>query len=433
MSQSAAPSRKSNRPLFAKIFCALILLFPAAALVIPRGGNTVMFLTVALGAIILFTERQRGEICALVRNDIRARVFILSLCLPFFAILIVELLHGKIVANTLDSPLRFVLAIVVFLGMRKVVPWIPERVDLTFSAGAICAALMALYSTTDLLAARAESSFLNPIHFGDIALLLGILSVVSIHWFSHDNRWVVAFKILGAIAGCYASWASQSRGGWIALPCLLVVWAVWRSHPVSPAKRGIITVVAVLLLASAFSSQMVRSRFVQIQTDISSLAVGKSDTSTGIRFELWKAATKLIADHPLLGLGAHGYRNAMPEMAKSGELTPTAADLGKGEVHNQILAFVVDYGVLGLISILAIYIGPAYFFIRAARIRHARPEHRAALMGLMTAVAFAVYGLTVETFNLKVTVAFYATMLAVLAAFAYPDGDSGHDTPATLK
>ncbi|AKM29968.3 hypothetical protein AB870_07410 [Pandoraea faecigallinarum] len=389
-----------------------------------------MFLTVALGAIALFTNRKPGQTCALIKENLHVRILIVSLLLPVLAILIVEALHGNVVANTLDSPVRFLLAIVVFLGLRRIAAILPRWVDLTFCTGAICAALMAWYSTADLFAARAESSFLNPIHFGDIAVLLGILSVVSIHWFSHDKPWIVGLKILGAASGCYASWASQSRGGWIVLPCLLVVWLLWRDQAFSKARRAGIAVVALALLASTFSSQVVRDRFEAIRVDLVSLSAGNADTSTGIRLELWKAAGTLIAKRPLLGYGAHGYHDAMPAMAASGELTPQAAELGKGEVHNQILAYAVDYGLLGLISILGVYVGPAIFFIRSARIRRARVENRAALMGLMTAVSFAVFGLTVETFNLKVTVAFYATMLALFAAIAYPVDSSEDATPA---
>ncbi|MCE4061876.1 O-antigen ligase family protein [Pandoraea sputorum] len=429
MSKSAAPARIPRRHLFANIFGTLILLFPAVSLAVPRGGNTAMFLTVALGAIVLFTGRERGEICSLVRSNPHVRLLLISLVLPFFSILLVEILHGRIVANTLDSPLRFLLATFVFLGLRRIVDVMPKWTDLSFATGAICAALMAWYSTADILAARAESSFLNPIHFGDIAVLLGILSVVSIHWLSHDKPRVVAFKLLGAAAGCYASWASQSRGGWIVLPVLLVVWLLWRNQPLSATRRATIGVFAVVLLAATFSSHVVRDRFEMIRSDLVSLSAGNPNTSTGTRVELWKVAGKLIGEHPLLGLGAHGYRDAMPAMAATGELTPLAADLGKGEVHNQILAYFVDYGLLGLLCILGVYVGPAIFFIRSAQMENDRVRNRAALMGLMTAVAFAVFGLTVETFNLKVTVAFYATMLALFAAFAYPVGSSDEKSP----
>lgn len=391
-----------------------------------------MFLTVALGAIVLFTGRERGEICSLVRANPHVRLLLIALVLPFFAILLVEILHGRIVANTLDSPLRFLLATFVFLGLRRIVDVMPKWTDLSFATGASAAALMAWYSTGEILSVRAASSFLNPIHFGDIAVLLGVLSVVSIHWLSRDKPWTVAFKLVGAAAGCYASWASQSRGGWIVLPVLLVVWLMWRNQPLSAARRAAIGVVVAVLLAATFSSHVVRERFEMIRSDLINLSAGNPNTSTGVRLELWKVAGKLIGQHPLLGLGAHGYRNAMPAMATSGELTPLAAELGKGEVHNQVLAYFADYGLLGLLSILSVYLGPAIFFVHSARLRRGRIENRAALMGLMTAVAFAVFGLTVETFNLKVTVAFYATMLALFAAFAYPVGSSD-DRPRVDK
>lgn len=432
MSKSSASAQAFSRHLVANIFGTLILLFPAASLVVPRGGNTAMFVTAALGAVILLTNRRPGELCRSLRDNPHARILIISLLLPFFAILLVETLHGRVVANTLDSPVRFLLATLVFLGLRRIVDVMPTWTDLAFATGAICAALMAWYSTADLLAARAESSFLNPIHFGDIAILLGSLSLVSIHWLSHDKPWIVAFKLIGGAAGCYASWASQSRGGWIVLPCLLIIWLLWQRQPGGMKRRLTIALIGIALLASTFASQVVRDRFEMIRSDLVNLSAGDANTSTGIRVELWKAAGRLIAQRPLLGQGAHGYRDAMPGMAASGQLTPLAADLGKGEVHNQILAYFVDYGLLGLLCIVGIYAGPAIFFMRSARLSTGHVQNRAALMGLMTVVAFAVFGLTVETFNLKVTVAFYATMLALFAAFAYPVGSPADDeTPAS--
>ncbi|VVE30213.1 O-antigen ligase [Pandoraea pneumonica] len=425
MSKTLAPTRNPGRHLFATIVGILILLFPAAALVVPRGGNTVMFLITACGAIALFQSRKCGKSRPCTRDRVPFGLFIASLALPVIAVLIVELLHRNVVANTLDSPVRFLVALLVFLGLRHIATTIPKWIDLTFGLGAISAAVMALYSTAETLSTRAESTFLNPIHFGDIALLLGVLSIVAIHWFRRDRFWIVAFKLLGGTAGCYASWASQSRGGWVALPVLIVVWFLYKPHADNMKRRAAIAGVAVLLIASTFLSATVRERFDAISSDLTLLRAGQADTSVGIRLELWKAAVKLIREHPLTGLGAHGYRDAMPTMAASGDLTPVAADYGKGEVHNQILAYFTDYGLLGLLAILGVYVGPAYFFIRVGAIQTERREQRAALMGLITALSFAVFGLTVETFNLKVTVAFYATMLALLAALAYPDKPTG--------
>ncbi|MGC7419907.1 O-antigen ligase family protein [Pandoraea pneumonica] len=380
-----------------------------------------MFLITACGAIALFRSRKCGKSHTGVGHTPYFKLFIASLALPVIAVFVVELLHGNVVANTLDSPVRFLLAVLVFVGLRHIASAIPKWIDLTFGLGAISAAFMALYSTSETLSPRAESTFLNPIHFGDIALLLGVLSIMSIHWLKRDRFWIVAFKLLGGAAGCYASWASQSRGGWVALPVLIAAWLLCKPYAGNMKRRAAIAGVAVVLVASTFLSSTVRERFDAIYSDLTLLHAGQADTSVGIRLELWKAAVKLIRENPLTGLGAHGYRDAMPTMAASGDLTPLAADYGKGEVHNQVLAYFADYGLLGLLAILGVYVGPAYFFVRVAATQTNRREQRAAFMGLMTALSFAVFGLTVETFNLKVTVAFYATLLALLAALAYPD------------
>lgn len=113
-------------------------------------------------------------------------------------------------------------------------------------------------------------------------------------------------------------------------------------------------------------------------------------------------------------------------MAREGRLTPMAADFGQGETHNQLLAYAVDYGLVGLLGMLAVFVGPAWLFWRSLRAHErtsaVRSAQRAALMGLVFVVGFFIFGLTVEIFNLKVTAAFYATLVAVLGAFAHPCG-----------
>lgn len=430
MSMSPTPSRFAGRRPLAALLSLLILAFPAATLVVPRGGNAVMFLLVVLSLVFCClpshakdgaSDRQKplfkGCFWSAAPHE---RVLIVSLLLPVLFIMLAELLHGRVEANTLDSPSRFVLAILMFYGLRRANGAIGKWCDLGFALGGIAAAAVSFYFTAELAAARAESTFLNPIHFGDIALLLAVLSALSVHWLRRDTSWVVALKLIGCVGGFYASWASQSRGGWLALPAIAVICLFW-GHGLSKRARWASALLFVLVIGGTLAlSQTVRSRFDTGFSDLSAMSAGHMDTSLGIRIQLWKAAVKLIGENPVLGLGAHGYHDAMPAMAAAGVVTPMAAQYGEGEVHNQILAYTSDYGLFGLIAILAIYFGPAWFFVRSAARNQRAREHRAALMGLIVTVSFFIFGLSVETFDLKVTTAFYATMLAVLAAFAYP-------------
>jgi O-antigen ligase len=105
----------------------------------------------------------------------------------------------------------------------------------------------------------------------------------------------------------------------------------------------------------------------------------------------------------------------MQSFADAGVLTPMAAQLGRGETHNQFFAYLTDYGIVGGLALLSIYVVPGVIFWKRLN-APTGPASRAALMGLTFVVSFWIFGLTVEMFDLKVTVSFYATVIAILAA-----------------
>ena len=161
----------------------------------------------------------------------------------------------------------------------------------------------------------------------------------------------------------------------------------------------------------------IHQRLWMIYSDLTLFTSGNVDTSIGVRLQLWKAAFHLIAENPFLGVGADGFGQAMDALSASGFITPDAAGLGKGEVHNEILAQTVRFGIFGLCSILAIYFVPFYLFLRAAK-SGTHQQNGAAMMGMCVTLGFFVFGLTVETFDLKMTAAFYSLTVAVLLAVA---------------
>ena len=154
-----------------------------------------------------------------------------------------------------------------------------------------------------------------------------------------------------------------------------------------------------------------------VYSDLIQFTSGNADTSIGIRFQLWKAAFHLIAESPIFGVGADGFSKAMDTLSASGFITPAAAAYGKGEVHNEKLAQTVRFGIFGLCSILAIYFVPFFLFVRAAKAGTPQ-QNGAAMMGMCVTLGFFVFGLTVETFDLKMIAAFYSLTVAVLLAMA---------------
>jgi len=263
-----------------------------------------------------------------------------------------------------------------------------------------------------------HTSFMNHIHLGDMALLLGFLSLFSVNWTGRDHLLVKLLKILGLIAGLSVSVLSSARGGWITIPVFVFVFVYFRTTGKLFNKLLLVMLsIGVVGLFGYFFIEPIHQRLWMIYSDLSKFSGGHEDTSIGVRLQLWNAAFHLIAENPVFGVGAAGFAKAMDGLSATGLITPTAAGYGKGEVHNEILAHTVRFGIFGLASILAVYFVPFAIFLRAARSK-LRQQNVAAMMGMCVTLGFFVFGLTVETFDLKMTAAFYSLTVAVLLAIA---------------
>ncbi|PYE16576.1 O-antigen ligase [Paraburkholderia silvatlantica] len=394
---------------------AFLLAFPSIAMLV-QGASSAVSIGAGVISLAALCSRPAGAPYGYAPLERRALALCIALCGPIAAVALSTLSHGHPMLRTWDSPSRFLLAIPIFLALRRAPPRIFVWADLSFTLGALSSLVLALFMPRNWGDGRIGSAFLNPIHFGDLALALGILSAIALNWWRKDSVLWRALKIAGLLGGLAASLLSGARGGWAAIPlvALLVVWELGRSKPLH--WKVLMPVVVALLLGLVYGlSGTVRDRVNSVSSDLTQYTQGHRDTSVGIRLQLYEAAAMLVAEHPVLGLGGDGFREKMASMAKQGALTPTAAAFGEGEVHNELLAYMANYGTVGGLALLGIYIVPAVFF--AARLKSAsRTTRRTALMGLSFALMFFVFGLTVETFDLKSTVSFYATMLAVLAA-----------------
>lgn len=391
-----------------------LLAYPVVTLTV-QGGASGLFLAISLiSLVMLITYAVRRE-AQRTEPDQLARAMSISLCLPLLAVLASELWHGKLLFGALDSPSRFIAAIPIFLFLRTLPISVLRWSDLSFASGAYASLAICLFAARDWGEGRLGSSFLNPIHFGNIALLLGILSVLSLHWWCKDGLAVRILKIGGLFAGLSASLLTGSRGGWVAIPLVVFILLYARGGSKPRWWRVVLLVAVALALAAAyFSLDSVRGRILKISSDIAQYAAGHKDTSIGIRFQIYEAALASIPAHPIFGLGAGGFGESLGARVAAGLMTSEAAQLGRGEVHNQLLAFLVNYGMVGALSLLSIYLVPGLFFWRALHAT-APQARKGALMGLVLVTSFFVFGLTVEMFDLKMTASFYAAMIALLA------------------
>jgi O-antigen ligase len=413
INRNSYPMAADNNPLINRFVMLALLGYPALLLTVRGGMNGLLFLLVIASLWWLF--RAPGT-AATPLWDGYSTAFSIAMASPILAVLLSQAYHGTFSAPPLDGPSRFLFAIPVFLALRRSEIPIVAIMKFAFPLGALTALIYAAITHRQYMADNIN--FVNHIHFGDMALMLGFLSLFSINWAARDRAPVLILGICGLLAGLYLSVQSEARGGWVAAPVLLLI--LWRAHnpKFSWTKLGA-AALSILLFAVLTYALVgtVQHRIDSIYQDMAAFHHGNEDTSIGVRLQLWRAACFLFAQNPVFGVGPNGFAQMMTPLSDSGMLTKIAAGYGRGEVHNEILAKASELGIFGLLSLLSIYVIPLIIFVRAARSRVAQAR-TAAFMGICLVTGFFIFGLTVEIFNLKMTDAFYSLTVAVLLAAA---------------
>lgn len=391
----------------------ILLTYPTLMFSI-KGGMNAALLSMLLLAFSVWVKRPIGIIKVIWKDE--WTFYVAAMFAMTAAILISQAYHQNFVVRHFDGAARYWLAIPVFLLLYRLNLKTFSLLPFAFPVAAIVGWLM----TDEVGAGRYGIDTLDLIHFGDFALILGVMSLLSINWMSEDKFTYRAIKILGFMAGGAASFASGSRGGWFSIPVVIAIVVYYWSDGKSFRKVAITSIAATLTLVIVFYStnNQFQQRINQLVSETTSLNRGNQDTSIGIRWQLYKAAGEIFINHPLFGVGPGGFALQMAPMTAAGKITPIAADQGRGEVHNDILNKAVGMGLGGLIAILAVYIVPIWLFGRAAK-SAGNQIKRAGVLGIVFVSGFIVFGLTVEILNLTMAIAFYSFTVAVLLAYCY--------------
>ena len=437
----AAPDYRAEFPLWlSSTVMILLLIYPALTLTVAGAVNTVFFVLflLGIGALLAFRPFNRVSYGACSSPDplspSQAWLYALAMAALPLAVFIGQWANDRWGWPYYDAVSRFLLSTAIFFSLRRIPAQKLMIVWYGLVIGAFSSAMVAVVMPhnwgSDDGVARIGSSFVNPIHFGDIALTLGVLPLFGLGWRSDGGavrrHGDLIWAVLALMAGSYASILSGSRGGWIALPVFAALALLINRSDVSKFHLGWSALGSVVLLGSIWLAlPEFRHRIDLVASNLKAFDRGHESTSIGVRLQLWKAAWLIFTQHPWFGVGMGGFKEWMGPMQQAGLLTPMAADFGRQEVHSEILSRLSQLGLVGLCAILAVYVVPVWLFWH--RLRCADPASRAAArMGLAFVVGFVVYGLTVETFDLTMTAAFYALTTAVLLAAAYPLNSQPH-------
>jgi O-antigen ligase len=148
-----------------------------------------------------------------------------------------------------------------------------------------------------------------------------------------------------------------SRTALVTMPIMLAVFALlhlrWRT--------AVVTLCAVALLAVAvwYASPQLRIRVSKFFTDYQYTMVENNESGMGSRLLYWQRSSQFIARAPVIGHGT-GSARGLFEQAAIGEVGARA--LVVSNPHNQTLNMAVQWGVIGVVLLYAMWLAHLLLF-----------------------------------------------------------------------
>ena len=400
---------------------ALVFAFPAIVLVASDIGSVFFFLLALLGLAVLVMPGTRAPLPREVKLIFFAMLLFVGVAVLSY--LLVD--TSELSLKKLGRYGRFLLLIPIYYLLRRVSVPLPA-LWYGCAVGAIIAGIVAMdqiwWHVISMPLDRAEGS-VHPIIFGDMALLLGVLSLAGISYFRQQHRALIVLPILAALLGLLASFLSASRGGWLVLPAFAVLFA-WYGQRQVHIQRWHYAAAASVLIAVVTAAYMVPQTGVQARIDDARQEVHGYfthhvvDTSVGARLEMWQSAWSIFRSHPVIGVGlGDNYLNAKQALIDSGHADQSIAQFY--HPHSEYLAALATRGVIGLVSLLVLFIVPARVFYHWVRTGDAQPAI-AGFAGLIVIVGFVHFSITGDTFDRALPITFLTLLLATLAAAGTP-------------
>ncbi|HEY0720721.1 MAG TPA: O-antigen ligase family protein [Gammaproteobacteria bacterium] len=400
----------SKSPWSDRLLRGLAIAFPFISVSVPGGGSAIYTLFALAGLLFGWAM--------VVRSSASERRWWLALLL-FFLLASVSLAYSADVVNGMQRLERFFRLATLGLLFAVMVRW---RVvaDRLFILGLMAAALslfvQTLYEIHWLQREYAEGLY-HKIIFGDMAMLIALLLFTAV--LTLLRGWLRLLALLCIPLALYASVMSATRGAWLVLPFigLTLAWLYRRRIDrrlwwLMGGALAVLLAMAMVLRPAPLVGPLERGVH-ELRTFI---ADPSAHTSWGDRLNMWRNATIIWWENPLLGTGIGDFNHDTRELVAQGR--SLSSDVVKyGHAHSIYFDTLATLGLVGLIVLaFALFLLPGRYFYRAWQQGGDGQVRFAALAGLLTVVAFAVFGFSEGWLSRNPFVNPYIVYLALFAA-----------------
>ena len=211
-------------------------------------------------------------------------------------------------------------------------------------------------------------------------------------WGLKSIAWFLFLVMLAATILSYtrAAWVSLivAGGAWLIIK-LKIKWPI--------LALGGAAVVLILLANLSLIEQQFQSNTSVSSDDlgehVSSISNVSTDASNMERINRWKSAMRMFAERPIVGWGPGTYMFSYAPFQKPWEKTIISTNAGDmGNAHSEYIGPLAESGVLGLVSVLILFIT---ILVYGFKVFHETPtgrEKELVLMALLGLITYMTHG-----------------------------------------
>jgi len=368
---------------FDLLIFAILLSLPLVMLTLHHAASTIFFLLLIATLVSIPFQKKINW------NDSPFPWWLFASILFYPLVVIIHsTISGILDKHSLEIASRF-LVMPLFLIYRPMIkPGWQRWLYIASAVGAILSLISGAYFINFDFNLRMRSYFTGVTNFGNLASLLGVLSMGLLY--QQKNKILYLLGLLGALAAASSSFFSQTRTSWVAILIIFVILLFNVSNVKKISKITIALIVGVSLTLLYCDNPIVRERVQLAKKEILEPSKDNPTSSLGIRKELIKSAWLIIKERPLAGVGAGQFPKTLLAHKERGEVQYNLEE-GLSHPHNEILFSWVEFGILGALSMLALYLGPALFFYNYLE-KNELSVRIAARLGLLIIISYMIFG-----------------------------------------
>lgn len=393
----------------------LLFLIPASAVVVNHGASYPHGVLSLLALAIFPFYRNNQPLSA--EEKILLLCFLLFSAWPFVSWFLGD--SGYFGTKSLGVYVRWFMFIPVYFIFRRLrlsINWFMYAL-IAGAAGAGIYAIVEIAFELDVLYPGRAGGATNPVFFGNLSLLMGAMAVAFWPLCKHRRFYIVLISAL--ILGLIASSLSGSRGGWVAIPFLIVflLWQVWSK--LGTGQKVLMISMAVLLpVIMYFTPQLgLEQRLLMLRDDYIGYTQGVLDgTSLGVRFEVWQAAIQIFLEHPITGIGLGNFMGEFEVLVN--QKVPDDFVIFYKHAHSEYLSALAERGLIGWLIVMSVFIFPAYIFYH--RLGSEDDEIKAlSNSGMCMVIGYVAFSLTDISLSRSIYVSFYSCCTLFIVASIY--------------